>query len=182
MKPLLFSIGMLLLATLFSCEKNDSKPDEVSCNLPATPVPDYLVGNWANGYNSSTDIVDAYTGEYIGNGFQSGKYFHFDADGKYAEFYYMANAGTTYSTATKAIGTVEFLNDNSFIFHGCKAHYKGWTNGALTVDRDATPQEVDSEGITQKYYYSMVTSGNTTYMEIKFDPEDVYGTSFEMVP
>jgi hypothetical protein len=100
---------LCLLVAAISCKKDGSdNSGNVSCNLPSTPVPDGLAGNWASGYNSSTEIVDAYSGAYVGNAFQSGKYFHFDADGKYAEFYYMANAGTTASTATKAVGTVEF--------------------------------------------------------------------------
>lgn len=134
--------ALALAVLLFGCEKNNDNPHSLSCDLPSTPVPSFLVGNWASGYSSSTDIVDAYSGQYVGNQFQSGKYFHFDADGKYAEFYYMANAGLTANSATKAIGTVEFLDDNSFIFHACRAHYKGWQNGVLTIDRDATESEV----------------------------------------
>ena len=176
------SIFVLLVCSFLSCKKNASGVNTVSCNLPSTPVPLALVGNWANGYGSSTEIVDAYSGAYVGNAFESGKYFHFDADGKYAEFYYMANAGTVASTATKAIGTVEFSDDNSFIFHACSAHYKGWENGILTLDRDATEDEVAAPGLTQKYYYSMETSGGITYMVIRFDPSDETGTSFENVP
>ena len=183
MKAYFFLTSILMLVFFSGCKKNDESPgSSMSCNLPSSSVPAELVGNWANGYNSSTKIVDAYTGEYVGNAFQSGKLFHFENDGKNAEFYYLANAGVNANTATKAIGTVEFLDDESFIFHACKAHYKGWQNGALKVDRDATDQEVASPGLTQKYYYTMVTSGDITYMQIKFDKADDYGTSFEKVP
>ena len=178
-----FSACMLLLAAIVSCTKSSGEGiKKTRCNLPSTATPANLAGNWANGYNSSTNLVDAYSGAYVANAFQSGKYFHFDADGKYAEFYYLANAGTSQSTATKATGTVEFLSDNSFIFHACQAHYKGWRNGLLVLDRDATDQEVSGAGLTQKYYYDMVTSGGTTYMEIKFSPSQTSGTSFRKVP
>ena len=172
-----------LFAGAISCKKDgsgSSSGGNVSCNLPSTPVPEGMAGNWASGYNSSTDLVDAYSGEYLGNNFQSGKYFHFDANGKYAEFYIMVNGGLSFSAATREIGTVEFSNDNSFTFHVCNAHYRGWENGALTVDRDATDEEVAD--LTTTYYYTMETIGGTTWMEIKFDPNDESFTSFEQVP
>jgi hypothetical protein len=170
----------LLATTLSHTSSSAQNTKKISCNLPSTATPAHLVGSWANGYNSSTNLYDVYTRNYVGNAFQTGKYFHFDADGKYAEFCYIMNAGTSLSGATRATGTVEFLDDNSFIFHACKAHYKGWRNGSLYIDRDATDQEV-AERITGKYYYSMVTSGGTTYMQIKFDPKQEYGTSFRKV-
>ncbi len=152
----------------------------VSCDLPSSVVSNEIAGEWASN-NSWTDIVDVYNGQVIGNNWQTGKVFHFPKDGKNAEFYITANAGLYMKTATRAIGTVEFLDDNSFIFHACKAHYKGWQNGRLTVDRDATASEVSGEGLTQRYYYSFDNSGSATWMVIKFDPNDDYGTSFEKV-
>jgi len=180
MKAYILSMGVLLTMFFSACKKNDGGPGG-SCSLPSTSVPSELVGNWASGYNSSTDILDAYSGQYLGNAFQSGKYFHFENDGQNAEFYYMVNGGTYSSAATRAIGTVEFLEDHSFIFHACKAHYKGWQNGALRVDRDATNEEI-ANGITRKYYYSIVTSADITYMQITFSAGDEYGTSFSRVP
>jgi hypothetical protein len=56
------------------CKKDK---DGVSCNLPSTPVPDEIAGQWASGYNSLTQIVDTYSGKYLGNNWQSGKYFSF---------------------------------------------------------------------------------------------------------
>ena len=174
-------VGMMLSLVFFSCKKNSDGMGGVSCDLPSTSVPEELQGNWASGYNSFTDIVDAYNGQVIGNAWQSGKLFHFENNGKNAQFFYMANGGTYSSTATKVIGTVEFLDDQSFIFHACKAHYKGWQNGALRVDRDATSEEVTGS-LTQKYYYDFVTSGGKTWLQIKFDQNDEYGSSFEQVP
>ena len=176
-----------VLAIAFSVAGTGCKKDKVgdnsgttSCNLPSTPVPDEMVGKWASGYNSSTDIVDVYNGQYLGNRWQSGKYFSFSPDGKYAEFYFMANAGLTSSSATKAIGTVTFdEQEGSFVFHACTAHYKGWQNGVLTVDRDATAQE-KADLLTRKYYYSFEESGNITWMQIRFDPAGT-PTSFEAV-
>ena len=139
-----------------------------------------MVGNWANGYNSSTQLLDTYNGRYLGNAWQSGKYFHFSPDGKYAEFYYMDNAGLSSSTATRVIGTVSFDEaDGSFIFHACKAHYRGWQNGSLTVDRDATEDELQ-QFLTQKYYYSFEQTGNNLWMQIRFEPGGT-PTSFESV-
>src|SRR4051812_21425487 len=182
MKQFFLLSAVALLAIFTSCKKDSGGlGGGVSCDLPSTSAPGDIAGDWANGYNSSTDIVDAYNGEVLGNNWQSGKVFHFPPDGKNAEFYITASAGLSMKTATKAIGTVEFLNDNSFIFHACKAHYKGWQNGNLTVDRDATASEVSGEGLTQKYYYSFDNSGSTTWMVIKFDPDSEYGTSFEKV-
>lgn len=150
--------------------KKDSNGSSVSCNLPSTNVPASMTGSWASGFNSSTQIADAYNGQYLGNAWQSGKYFRFNADGKYAEFYYLANAGLSASTATKAVGTVTFNEqEGSFVFHCCNAHYRGWQNGVKTVDRDATGSET-SGNLTQKYYYSFETSGGNTWMQIRFDP------------
>jgi len=160
--------GVVLMAlAIAGC----SKPavDGSPCNLPSTAVPDEMVGGWASGYNSLTQLIDVYNGKYLGNAWQSGKYFHFNKDGKSADFYYTASANLSSSTATKAIGTVTFNGDGTFTFHCCRAHYKGWQNGALTVDRDAT--EAESSKLTQTYYYSFETSGNTTWMQIRFDPQ-----------
>ena len=160
---------MAVAVTGTGCSKNNDNTS-VSCSLPATSVPAAMIGSWASGYNSSTQIVDVYNGQYLGNAWQSGKYFHFSQDGKYAEFYYMASAGLSGSTATKAIGTVTFgEQEGSFIFHCCKAHYRGWQNGTKTIDRDATATEA-SGNLTQKYYYSFETSGGNTWMQIRFDP------------
>src|SRR5206468_4235147 len=133
MKRYFFLICVIILATFSSCKKDNGGMDAgVSCDLPSSSISDEIAGDWASGYNSWTDIVDVYNGEVIGNNWQSGKVFHFPKDGKNAQFYITANAGLYMKTATKAIGTVELFDDNSFIFHACKAHYKGWQNGRLT--------------------------------------------------
>ena len=163
----MFAIVVTVIST--ACKK-DNDNGSVSCNLPSTNVPAAMTGSWASGFNSSTQIVDAYNGQYLGNAWQSGKYFHFSTDGKYAELYYMANAGLSSSSATKAVGTVTFNeNEGSFVFHCCSAHYRGWQNGAKTVDRDATSSET-ANNLTQKYYYSFETSGGNAWMQIRFDP------------
>jgi hypothetical protein len=172
--------GFLITMSVFvaSCEKDG----DASCDLPSTSVPEFLVGNWANGYNSFTQIVDTYNGQYLGNAWQSGKSFRFESNGKNAEFYYMATAGFSASTATRAIGTVEFHGDGSFTFHACKAHYKGWQGGTLTVDRDATSEEL-ANNLTRRYYYTMTNSGGNTWMEIRFEPgTGTTPTSFRNVP
>lgn len=172
---------LVVLAAIAGCKKDkDGGSNEVSCNLPSTIVPAEMAGNWANGYNSSTQLVDTYNGQYLGNAWQSGKFFHFSEDGKYAEFYYMANSGLSSSTATRVIGTVTFdEEEGSFIFHGCKGHYKGWQNGRLTVDRDATKEEVENY-LTQKYFYSFEETGGNLWMQIRFEPGGT-PTSFRSV-
>lgn len=180
MKKIIYVLLVSVAATSMSCKKDSNKTPAVNCSLPSTTVPAEMVGNWANGYNSSTHIADAYNGQYLGNNWQSGKYFHLTADGKYAEFYYMANTGVSASSATRAIGTVTFdEEEGSFVFHACSAHYRGWQNGVKTIDRDATAQEVN-DLLTQKYYYSFETTGSTTWMEIRFDPAGT-PTSFRSV-
>ncbi len=66
----LLALSFSASIALLSCTKNnDSVNHSVSCDLPSTSVPSELVGNWSNGYNSSTDLVDAYSGLYTGNEF-----------------------------------------------------------------------------------------------------------------
>jgi hypothetical protein len=179
MKKFLYSLLIVTVIANTACKK-DKNDGGVSCDLPATSVPVEMTGNWANGYNSSTQLIDTYNGQYLGNAWQSGKFFHFTPDGKYAEFYYMANSGFTASTATRAIGTVTFdENEGSFIFHCCQAQYRGWQNGVLTVDRPATAAEV-TNNLTQKFYYSFETTGGTTWMQIRFNPQGT-PTSFRSV-
>lgn len=171
MKKIFFVIATSWVVATAGCEKDTAAGGpSTACNLPSTTVPDEMIGSWASGYNSFTQLVDTYNGRYLGNAWQSGKYFHFSANGKYAEFYYMSNAGLTSSTATKVIGTVQFdEQEGTFVFYACEGHYKGWQNGIKTVDRDATAQEL-ANNLTQKYYYSFETSGSTTWMQIRFSP------------
>jgi hypothetical protein len=183
MKKVLFAFTIALAIAGTSCKKDKSGDNggTTSCNLPSTTVPAEMRGNWASGYNSSTDIVDVYNGKYLGNAWQSGKYFSFSPDGKYAEFYLMTSAGLTSSTATKVIGTVTFdEQEGSFVFHACNGHYKGWQNGTLTVNRDATAQELATL-LTRKYYYSFEESGGNLWMQIRFNPGDDFPTSFSAV-
>src|SRR4051795_2521569 len=113
MKRYFFLIGVALLAALWSCKKDSGGMGGISCNLPSSSVSDEIAGDWASGYNSWTDIVDVYSGQVVGNNWQSGKAFHFPKDGKNAEFYITASSGLYMKIATRAIGTVEFLDDNS---------------------------------------------------------------------
>src|ERR671927_84910 len=146
-------LAALLLAALFTgtgCKKE--KPDS-NFNTPATPAPQGLVGNWASGFQSMTQLIDVYTGEYVGNAWQSGKFFKITADGKGAEFYYTAQ--TEYlQSATKAVGTIAFdegstATEGSFMFYAGWAHYNGW--GSTPVNRDATREEL-TNNLTGRYY------------------------------
>lgn len=180
MKKVLIALAVIVAAAGAGCKKDNDDSAAVSCNLPSTAVPASITGKWANGYNSSTQLVNTYNGQFLGNAWQSGKYFSFSADGKYAEFYYLANAGLTSSTATKVTGTVTFnVPEGSFVFHACQGHYRGWQNGIMTVDRDATAAEL-ANNLTQKYFYSFETTGGITWMQIRFDPAGT-PTSFRAV-
>jgi hypothetical protein len=171
MKKVLIALVMSVAIAGAGCEKsNDDTMSSASCNLPSTAVPASMVGKWASGYNSMTQIIDTYNGQHLGNAWQSGKYFSFSADGRSAEFYYMASAGLNASTATRAVGTVTFNEqEGSFTFHACQGHYRGWQNAVKTVDRDATAAEC-ANNLTQKYFYSFETIGGITWMQIRFDP------------
>src|SRR4051812_22645748 len=99
----------ILLAALFlgtGCEK-DHDNDAASCDNPHNAAPAGLAGGWASGYSSFTEIVDTYDGHYLGNAWQSGKYFKFTNDGLGAEFYYMASSQYS-QTATRATGAISF--------------------------------------------------------------------------
>lgn len=148
----------IVMATLFmgsGCEKEDGTPSGEACNdLPHSAAPAGLTGNWASGYASLTQLVDVYNGQYVGNAWQSGKFFKITGDGRNAEFYYMAQSQFA-QTATKATGTIAFDagstgQEGSFTFHACWAHYKGW--GTSIVDRDATQEELNNV-FTRKYFY-----------------------------
>ena len=144
----------VLLAALFvgtGCEKDNDVT--ASCDNPHTAAPSGMAGNWSSGYSSFTEVVDTYDGHYLGNAWQSGKFFHITHDGLGAEFYYMASSQYS-QAATKATGTISFAagsdaQSGSFTFHPCYAHYKGY--GTSSVDRDATESELNNLTVTYQY-------------------------------
>lgn len=177
-------ISIWMAATILlitsSCEKESNDGDSVSsCNKPASAAPAGLTGNWASGYSSMTQLVNAYNGQYVGNAWVSGKFFKLTNDGKGAEFYYTAQSQYS-QVATKATGSVAFdagstATEGSFTFSPCWAHYKSW--GTTNVDRDATQSEIESN-LTIKYYYRM--DGQWLRIEPKGPVHD-YSSSFRML-
>ncbi|HYE55247.1 MAG TPA: hypothetical protein VD996_10400, partial [Chitinophagaceae bacterium] len=151
-----------------ACKKDK---DGGSCNLPSTAVPSNVTGDWVNGYTSFTQVLDAYNGRVLGSTWQSGRFLSLKSNGKDAELYIMG--GSQFSEfATWVKGSVEFDEDNNFFkFNVCQAHYKGWQGGALTVDRDATDSERAQLSENLQFYYDFETSGNTTYLQLAFDPQ-----------
>ena len=148
------------MVTLFlgsGCKKENNTQTNNNCdNLPHNAAPAQLTGNWASGYASFTQVVDVYDGHYLGNAWQSGKFFKITGDGTNAEFYYSAQSQFTQS-ATKATGTISFdagstSQQGSFTFYACWAHYRGW--GTTTVDRDASGTELKNN-LTTKYFYKV---------------------------
>jgi hypothetical protein len=180
MKKIIFTvmaITTLLLST--GCEKDENAAEGGDCNLPATAAPAGLAGNWANGFTSMTKLIDVYNGQWVGNTWQSGKFFKITGNGNNAEFYYMAQSQYS-QTATKATGTIAFdagsaASEGSFTFYPCWAHYKGWGN--IVVDRDATPSEL-TNNLTVKYFYRM----EGRWLRIQPNgPVNDYSSSFEIV-
>lgn len=151
-----------------SCKKDKGGNGGGNCNNPSTSVPAQVVGSWVNGYTSFTQVLDAYTGKILGNTWQSGRYLHLESNGKNAELYIFG--GSQFSEfATKVQGTVTFNEANeSFQFHVCSAHYKGWQNGAKTVDRDATEAEKQQLTENLQFFYGFETSGGTTWFQLFF--------------
>jgi hypothetical protein len=176
-KTFLFLLLAGLLVTASSCEEEDLLGG--SCDLPHNTAPDGLRGGWASGFSSFTQILDAYTGKFQGYTWESAKYFSFTPNGKNNEFYFMAK-GQYSQSATKAIGTIKFdegstAESGSFTFHACKAHYKGW--GSVSVDRDATAEELQNN-LTKRYYYEM--QGEWLRIEIG-RPVTAYSSSFRKI-
>lgn len=176
----LFLTAIMVLFIASSCEKEDTETSPVdNCSKPASAAPSGLTGNWASGYASMTQLVNAYNGQYVGNAWVSGKFFKITNDGKGAEFYYTAQAQYS-QVATKATGSVKFdvgstATEGSFTFYPCWAHYKGW--GSINVDRDATQSEIESN-LTVKYYYRM--DGQWLRIEPKGPVHD-YSSSFKLL-
>jgi hypothetical protein len=155
MKKLLLP-GIMAVLLFTSCGLAMGDQNMIDITLPRTYSPAKLVGEWASGYTNFTQVIDAYDGRYLGNTWQSGKYFKITDDGRNSEFYFMAKSQYA-SSATKAVGTIRFdvgsTNESgSFTFLALKAHYKGW--GSVKVDRDATETELKNN-LTNKYYYRM---------------------------
>jgi hypothetical protein len=170
---------IVALATGVGCKKDSSGPG-TDYNLPSTPAPAGLAANWSSGFVSMTQLIDVYTGKYVGNAWQSGKFFKITADGKNAEFYYTME--TQYmQSATKAIGTIAFdegstATEGSFVFYAAWAHYNGW--GTTTVNRDATEEEL-SNNLTGRYAYKM--DGQWLRISPGEPPADPYASSFEPI-
>ena len=155
MKKLLFP-GAFAVLLLSSCGLAMGDQSMIDFTLPKTYSPSKLVGGWASGYNSFSQIVDAYDGRYLGDTWQTGQYFKITDDGRNSEFYFMDKSQYT-SSATKAVGTIRFdvgstAESGAFTFLALKGHHKGW--GSVTTDRDATENELKNN-LSGKYYYQM---------------------------
>ncbi|MEP7318696.1 MAG: hypothetical protein ABI921_08135 [Panacibacter sp.] len=179
MKNIIFAALLLAaLATGTSCKKDSNEPG-TNYDLPATPAPAGLTGNWASGFASMLQLYDVYNGDLIGPSWQSGKFFKITAGGKSAEFYYTAE--TQYlQSATKAVGTIAFdagstTTEGSFTFYAGWAHYNGW--GTTTINRDATVDEL-SNNLTARYFYKM----EGQWLRIQpGEPVNEYSSSFEQI-
>lgn len=175
MKNTIFVLAALLVL-LSACSWAMNDQATVDCTLPTTQTPSELVGEWANGFSSFTQVVDVYNGKLLGHTWQSGKYFSFTADGQNAQLYVTGQSRYA-SFATQATGTVRFDPEStdsrgSFTFLALKAHYKGW--GSASVDRDATPTELKNN-LTRKYHYRK--EGDWLRIEAGAEPND-HSSSF----
>jgi len=168
MKKLTLVAMAILLTGFMACEKEDVSGN--SCNLESTSVPDHIAGSWVNGYTSFTNIVDAYDGRILGSTWKSGRYLHMETNGKNAVIYIMG--GSQFSEfATKAEGTVS-INElaGTLQFNVCRAHYRAWSFGNKTVDRDATESETADMSQSLRFFYGFETSGGNTWFQLRFDP------------
>ena len=178
MKNIISATLLFVALATGGCKKDSSQPAS-NYDLPSTPAPAGLTGNWASGFASMLQLYDVYSGDLIGPSWQSGKCFKITADGKNAEFYYTAE--TEYlQSATKAVGTIAFdegstATEGSFTFYAGWAHYNGW--GTTTVNRDATNDEL-SNNLTGRYYYKM--EGQWLRIE-PGAPVNPYSSSFEQI-
>jgi len=178
MKNIIAATLLFVALATGGCKKDSSQPAS-NYDLPSTPAPAGLTGNWASGFASMLQLYDVYSGDLIGPSWQSGKCFKITADGKNTEFYYTAE--TEYlQSATKAVGTIAFdegstATEGSFTFYAGWAHYNGW--GTTTVNRDATNDEL-SNNLTGRYYYKM--EGQWLRIE-PGAPVNPYSSSFEQI-
>ncbi|HVF81288.1 MAG TPA: hypothetical protein VM884_05120 [Flavisolibacter sp.] len=173
------STSVAMAAIIFLCYSWTTKGAGLHSVPPAIDAPTAMVGGWANGFTTFTQIVDAYNGRILGSTWQSGKYFKFTADGKACQFYIMGKSQYS-SYATQATGTVSFdpgstNSKGSFTFTATAAHYKGW--GSVTVDRDATASELKNN-LSRRYYYRM--DGEWLRIDPSGEPND-YSSSFKKV-
>lgn len=136
--------------------------DKKSCDLPSSPAPAGAAGEWVRGGISTTTVVDAYNGKFVGVGFRTGTYLKFDANGKNAEMVILAQDDVSgLQSATKLEGTVVFDEDEAtFEFKVCSAWYKGWRSGSKIVDRAATENEVINLTNNNRYYFVYDPSAN----------------------
>lgn len=170
---------LVVLITGTSCKKDHTDPGK-NFTTPATAAPEGLAGNWASGFQSMTQVIDVYTGKYLGNTWQSGKFFKITQNGKNAEFYYTVE--TQYAqSATKAIGTIAFdegstSTEGSFVFYAGWAHYNGW--GTTRVNRDATASEL-ADNLTARYSYFW--DGQWLRIQPGEPPAGPYASSFSKI-
>ena len=167
MKKLIYFFLAVSTFAASACEKYNDKGGN-NCNLPSSAVPATVTGSWVNGYTSFTQIVDAYSGKFLGTTWKSGRYLHLESNGKNAELYIMG--GSQFSEfATRVQGSVTFNEANSsFQFHVCSAYYKGWQNGQLKVDRPATDAEKTQLTQNLQFYYGFENSGGTNWLQLVF--------------
>ncbi len=168
MKKLTLVVLAIILTGFMACKKDDGF--ENSCNLASAAVPEQISGNWVNGYTSLTNIVDAYDGRILGTTWKSGRYLHLERNGKNAVIYIMG--GSQFSEfATRAEGTVTIDETaGALAFNVCRAHYRAWSFGNRTVDRDATAAEIADMSNNLRFFYSFETSGGNTWFQLRFDP------------
>lgn len=152
------TIGSLLVNS--SCDKDK---EGQSCDLPSSKAPAGSSGAWVHGSVSSTIVVDAYNGKYVGTGFKTGEYLKFDANGKNAELVVLVDGGYTsgLQSVTRMYGTIVFdEEDQTLEFQVCRADYRGWRNGVKTIDRSATDEEISGLTANNKFYYTFDAASN----------------------
>lgn len=161
MRKLFFFFCMAsILVSGNGCEK---EKDGNSCNLPSSKAPAGSAGGWVHGSASSSIVVDSYNGKYVGTGFKTGQYLKFDANGKNAELVVLVDGGyySGLQSVTRMNGTIVVNEDEQTLeFKVCNAQYRGWRNGAKTIDRPATEEEIRALTENNRFYYTFDASSN----------------------
>lgn len=171
-----FLASILLLLSLTACEddKEIVHPDRQS------EVPAEFRGKWLRGNFSMTQFY-SYTGQYLGNAFETSIAFDFRKDGHYEQFlvFQTQNYGCVLQSLSHFKGTVKFDEANhSFTVYPTEGKFRGYDNcGTHNFNRDAQKNEL----LTQTFYYSWSESGGTKYLEIRFDPSDENPSYFRAV-
>ena len=170
---LVLTTVLLALLSFGSWTLNDQ--ETVDNTFPTTTTPPAMVGEWASGYSSHTQVTETYNCD-IPSASEQSRYLKITPDGRNAALYLTSQSQSS-TFATQMTGTIRFDAEStnsrgSFTFLALKVHLKGF--GSSKIDRDATEEEL-KKIFTRKYYYRM--DGDWLRIEPNGEPND-FSSSF----